>query len=238
MAKKKRSSKWVQAVSFVLHGAAFAAVAAISTGHVPAPIAVMVADVVQPEETPPPPPPPQAVPEEAPRERRARSQTPEAPSQQQAQSNSDSNQNAAPDYGIALDGVANGVGGIGVPIGDPGGQRRDSNTRPAAPRVLEAVTNEPRQGRGCREDEVPPRQRRLRVNYTDDAVAARIEGRVRISVQLDEEGRVTDASILTPLGHGLDESALASVRSASFDPATRCGRPVATSFVIGVRFQL
>lgn len=236
MAKKRRTARWVQVLSFVIHGGAFAGVAAISTGHVPAPIAVMMADVVQPEAVPEPPPPPPAQAEPAPRQTRDRGERAAAES---TQTPSDGAQNAAPDYGIALDGVANGVGGgIGVPIGDPGGVRRDSNVRPTEARVLAPVSNEPRRDQGCREDDVPPRQRRLRVNYTDEAVAARIEGRVRISVTLDDDGRVTDASILTPLGHGLDESALASVRAASFDPATRCGRPIATTFVIGVRFQL
>jgi len=237
MAKKPRGSRWVQVLSFVIHGGAFAGVAAISTGHVPAPIAVMMAEVVQPEAVPEPPPPPPAAAEPAPRQTRDRGERAAA---DPSETPSDGARNAAPDYGIALDGVANGVGGggIGVPIGDPGGVRRDSNVRPSEARVLAPVSNEPRRDQGCREDEVPPRPRRLRVNYTDEAQRARVEGRVRISVSLDEDGRVTDASILTPLGHGLDESALASVRTASFDPATRCGRSVASTFVIGVRYQL
>jgi len=74
--------------------------------------------------------------------------------------------------------------------------------------------------------------------YTDEAREAAVEGRVRVRITVDATGRVSDAQVLAPLGYGLDESALAAVREASFEPATRCGRAVSTTFVISVRFTL
>ena len=54
---------------------------------------------------------------------------------------------------------------------------------------------------------------------------------------------VTFAARLVPLlvsglGHGTDESALAAAKRMSFSPATRCGKAVPSSFVISVRFAL
>jgi protein TonB len=74
--------------------------------------------------------------------------------------------------------------------------------------------------------------------YTDAARAAGVEGRVRVQVTIDATGRVTGAKVIASLGNGLDEAALAAARAAKFDAATRCGRPVATTFVIGMRFAL
>jgi protein TonB len=59
-----------------------------------------------------------------------------------------------------------------------------------------------------------------------------------VELSLDDAGRVTGARVLQGLGHGLDEAALAAARGARFEPATRCGRPVATTFTLAVRFAL
>ena len=74
--------------------------------------------------------------------------------------------------------------------------------------------------------------------YPDAAREANIEGRVRVELTLDATGRVTGARVLQGLGHGLDEAALDAARGARFEPATRCGRAVATTFTLGVRFTL
>jgi protein TonB len=65
-----------------------------------------------------------------------------------------------------------------------------------------------------------------------------VEGKVRVRVSIDENGSVTGVELVSGLGHGLDEAALGAARSARFEPATRCGKPVASSFVIAMRFVL
>jgi protein TonB len=74
--------------------------------------------------------------------------------------------------------------------------------------------------------------------YTDDARAASIAGKVRVQLTIDPAGQVSVASVLEGLGHGLDEAAVAALRQASFNPATKCGKPVASTFVVAVRFAL
>jgi protein TonB len=75
-------------------------------------------------------------------------------------------------------------------------------------------------------------------SYTDGARHARVEGRVRIEVMVNETGEVTSARILSGLGLGLDEAALAAARRWRFRPATRCGKPVAAPFVLAILFRL
>jgi protein TonB len=78
----------------------------------------------------------------------------------------------------------------------------------------------------------------LQPAYTDDARSAAIEGRVRVEITVDETGAVTSARVLAGLGHGLDESALAAAKGSTFAAAVRCGKPVRSTFTIGMRFSL
>jgi protein TonB len=74
--------------------------------------------------------------------------------------------------------------------------------------------------------------------YPERAREARVEGKVRVEVKLDATGAVVGASLLSGLGHGLDEASLDAARRARFDPATRCGKPVAGSLVLSIRFAI
>jgi len=78
----------------------------------------------------------------------------------------------------------------------------------------------------------------VRPSYTDQARRARVEGRVRVQLTVNEQGEVTDARVLESLGHGLDEAAVAAARNLRFAAATQCGRPVTAPFVIAMRFLL
>ncbi|NUP07298.1 MAG: TonB family protein [Polyangiaceae bacterium] len=73
--------------------------------------------------------------------------------------------------------------------------------------------------------------------YPEAARKAEVSGKVRVEVTVDERGAVVGARVLSGLGHGLDEAALAAARSASVSPAVRCGKPVRGTFVIGMRFS-
>ncbi len=137
-----------------------------------------------------------------------------------------------PDFGLALSG---GVGGpglavpVGSPQGAPGGGRPASAPRPAA---------RPAEG-GCDEPAAKPKARAVpQPAYAERARAAGVEGKVRVEINVDERGRVTGARVLQGLGHGLDEAALDAARRASFEPASRCGKAVAATFVLGMKFSL
>jgi protein TonB len=78
----------------------------------------------------------------------------------------------------------------------------------------------------------------VRPSYTDEARRARVQGRVRIELAVDDHGQVSDARLLEGLGYGLDEAALEAARRLRFAPAMRCSRPIAAPFVIAMRFVL
>jgi len=57
-----------------------------------------------------------------------------------------------------------------------------------------------------------------------------------VELTVDETGRVVEVRVLQGLGYGLDEAALAAARSATFEPALRCGKPSRATFTISMRF--
>ena len=141
-----------------------------------------------------------------------------------------------PDFGVSLTGGVNGTG-IALPVGGGGPHREqravEKVVRKAAP-VAAALPSD-----GC--DEPPAKPKPISVQqpgYTDDAIAAAVEGKVRVQLTVDEAGKVVDVRLIAGLGHGLDEAALAAARRSTFEPAMRCGKPTQATFTISMRFKL
>lgn len=63
--------------------------------------------------------------------------------------------------------------------------------------------------------------------YTEEALLAKLEGSVLLSVVIDAAGQPGDIHVDRPLGLGLDESAIENVRHWQFKPGTKAGSPVA-----------
>ena len=79
-------------------------------------------------------------------------------------------------------------------------------------------------------DQMPPR-------YPLEARRARVQGRVELDVVIDDEGRVTDLSVIT--GHPLLAPAAAqAVGQWRYDPYTVDGQPVAVATTVNVTFTL
>ncbi len=75
--------------------------------------------------------------------------------------------------------------------------------------------------------------------YSLAARKKKLEGTISMRVSIDAEGNVTEAQETSkPLGYGLDESALQTVRTWRFRPARRNGQPVAATLVLAVDFRL
>jgi protein TonB len=53
-------------------------------------------------------------------------------------------------------------------------------------------------------------------------------GDVVVDIVIDEDGHVVDTQVDQGLGHGVDEAVLAVLRTWTFDPATKAGKPVAS----------
>jgi protein TonB len=156
---------------------------------------------------------------------------------------------AMPDFGISFSGASLGGDGMAVPVGPAGGSlEQPSGAGPAQKTVVRERVKEkvlgpsgaaPVQPGECSDTPTKPKpQGFVQPQYTDDARAAGIEGRVRVKLTIDASGTVTEASLVSGLGHGLDESALAAAKRMRFTPATECGKPVSSSFTITMRFVL
>jgi TonB family protein len=63
--------------------------------------------------------------------------------------------------------------------------------------------------------------------YTAEALLAKLEGSVFLSVVVDAAGQPRDMHVDRALGLGLDESAVENVRHWQFKPGTKAGAPVA-----------
>jgi protein TonB len=142
---------------------------------------------------------------------------------------------AMPDFGLSLAGGV-GPGGIAVPVGPaaPAQQAAGPKATAAAPKAAA-----PPKGDDCTEDLVKPKALgAVQPQYTEEARAAGVEGRVRVSLTVDATGTVTSASVLSGLGHGLDQAAISAAKRMKFTPGSRCGKPVEASFVVTMRFAL
>ncbi|MBI5534298.1 MAG: TonB family protein [Deltaproteobacteria bacterium] len=74
--------------------------------------------------------------------------------------------------------------------------------------------------------------------YPEEATKAGLEGNVVLQLDIDAEGKVTNATVVNPVGHGFDEAAVAAARQFLFAPATRAGKPVPARILYRYSFTL
>jgi protein TonB len=88
-------------------------------------------------------------------------------------------------------------------------------------------------------DEIPATIHSPRPEYPAEALAAGVEGRVVLRVELDRRGEVARATVITSSGHtSLDEAAKQAVAQWRFEAATRLGIPVATAIGVPITFRI
>ena len=74
--------------------------------------------------------------------------------------------------------------------------------------------------------------------YTDFARDAKYQGTLTLSMVVGPDGLIKNVSIVRPLGMGLDENAVASVKTWRFQPGTVNGEPVSVEMNVEVGFNL
>lgn len=79
---------------------------------------------------------------------------------------------------------------------------------------------------------------KIEPEYSEEARRAKWQGTVTLSVVVSEFGEVTGVKVLTPLGLGLDQEAIAAVQKWVFKPGRKDGQPVAVYATIQVTFNL
>ena len=73
--------------------------------------------------------------------------------------------------------------------------------------------------------------------YPPDALRDGLEGTVGIELSVDESGRVTDARVTAPGGHGFDEAAVAAAREFTFEPARKGGVAIRSTVQFAYEFH-
>ena len=75
-------------------------------------------------------------------------------------------------------------------------------------------------------------------DYTEEARAAKLQGTVVLSVEIDPTGTATNIKVRRGLGLGLDEKAVEAVKKWKFKPGEKDGTPVTVAATIEVNFRL
>lgn len=144
---------------------------------------------------------------------------------------------ARPLFGVTMDSLTEGPSSVSVPLGestlaDPGAPREGSGLpapppappppaeRPYKPVSSLAVKTLP---------EIDSEACGRGITYPKEARALGIEGDVVLRVELDDQGKVRRVRVVSGLGHGLDQAAVAALtRTCRFTPAyDSAGQPVA-----------
>jgi len=77
-----------------------------------------------------------------------------------------------------------------------------------------------------------------RPDYTDEARRLHLEGEVLVRVLFGANGQISIIDLVHGLGHGLDESAIRAAQQIRYKPAQREGKPVETTAIVHIAFQL
>jgi protein TonB len=229
--KKKRSP--IILISVLAHLGLAAVIAVIPPQKLREVVAIALAETSKRDEPKPTPPPRNEVPKSN-RPARAYNAAARAPASPTLPQTAQVGAASFKDIGIALD--ASSVDGLAIPIVAVEKKRAEfSSVAPKKPKVLVSKRLE----EVCTEELVKPvPEVVVRPEYTDAAREARIEGKVRVELLVDESGYVSSARVVNGLGYGLDDAALAAVKKMRFRPGTRCAKPLVTPFVMAVRFLL
>ena len=77
------------------------------------------------------------------------------------------------------------------------------------------------------------------IEYTQEARANGIEGRLILRLTIAANGTVADVQVMSSVDPALDAAAVAAVKTWTFKPSMRCGRPMAGGvYTLARRFEL
>lgn len=234
------------AVALVVHGALAYVVLHLDPDARPSrdnqPVEIQVSE-------PPPPPPPEVVEPPPPRARvvtrRVLAEPP--PTERPSPAPPPPNQtpppsaptNAPPVFGVTMSSTVSGEAAMAVPVGNttmtkPRAAPADQAVKPYAGTGTPGFVPEPEINIGER----PHVLREVNSDdyYPQDARTLGIEGSVRLSVDIDERGKVVGVRVLRRAGHGFDEKALQAMKQFLFSPARRAGDNRAVPYTLAYDF--
>jgi TonB family protein len=80
--------------------------------------------------------------------------------------------------------------------------------------------------------------RKVEPEYTKEALDAKLEGNVVLSLVIGDDGVPVEIKVTRRLGMGLDQKAVECVRQWRFRPATSHSEPVSLKATVEVNFRL
>lgn len=140
---------------------------------------------------------------------------------------------AAPVFGISMSStVGPGTSGFKVQVGnttmaDPSAKANgEVKPLPAAPGFVPvyALASPPKPVGECREP------------YPAEARAAHVQGKVKLDVEIRDDGTVGEVTPLTKLGYGLEDAAVRALKKCKFKPGNDGTKNVATRITYGYTF--
>jgi TonB family protein len=153
---------------------------------------------------------------------------------------------AAVDTGLTL-----GNDGPGIDIGGPavkkpqqatgGGEKRAVQAAPKVKVIAPAGSKDNPEEDNCTEapSKPVPLTKPTEIEYTQDAKANNVEGRLILRITIGADGAVLDVQVVKSVDPGLDAAAIVAVKTWTFKPAMRCGKAMAGGvFNIARTFEL
>lgn len=134
------------------------------------------------------------------------------------------------DLGLVLEGESGDLPAGAIAIPAPA-------ARPQAPTpsLQSTIRHRPE----CADPDVGPEPaERVEIEYPLASRAAGAQGRLVVRVFVAPDGSVSKTSVVSSVDPSVDQATVAALRRWRFHPARRCGRPVAGSYVVAMRFEL
>lgn len=78
---------------------------------------------------------------------------------------------------------------------------------------------------------------KIEPEFSSEARSANMQGTVVLQLVINEQGRPTDITVMSPLGFGLDERAVSAVEKWLFAPGVKNGAPVKILATVEVSFR-
>jgi TonB family protein len=122
-------------------------------------------------------------------------------------------------FGVTMESTSQAGSGPAMPVGRA---LQPATRREIGPSATNAIVPVP----AYEVTTMPLPQGRCQGKYTEDAKAAAVEGTVVLDLIIDETGRVRDVRVVSGLGHGLTEAAVAAAKDCRFSPGEKQGTAV------------
>jgi periplasmic protein TonB len=124
----------------------------------------------------------------------------------------------------------------------PQAQKHDAtHDKPAKEKVLGGTVKGNPEDDNCTEapSKPSPLTRPSEIEYTQEARANGVEGRLILRIVVGADGSVSDVQVQGSVDGALDAAAVAAVKTWTFKPAMRCGKPMAGGvYTLARRFEL